>query len=72
MIGVLNEVKKLVIIFSIVNDRDIYRLDIFMRDNEGSGFSYIKGLGEWRKYIHFGYWVVTSEDALEVSAFNTV
>ena len=43
-----------------------------MRDNEESGFFYIKGLGGWTKYIHFGDWVVTSEDALEVSAFNTV
>ena len=43
-----------------------------MRDNEGSGFFYIKDLGEWTKYKHLGYWVVISEDALEVSAFNTV
>ena len=43
-----------------------------MRDNEWSGFFYIKGLGEWTKNIHLVYWVVISEDALEVSVFNTV
>ena len=43
-----------------------------MRDNEGSDFFYIKGLGEWTKYIHLGYWVVISEDDLEVSIFNAV
>ena len=43
-----------------------------MRDNEGSGFFYIKGIGEWTKYIQLVYWVVISEDALEVSVFNTV
>ena len=43
-----------------------------MPDNERSGFFYIKCLGEWTKYIHLGYWVVISEDALEVSAFKTV
>ena len=42
-----------------------------MRDNEGSGFFYNKGLGEWTKCIPLGYRVVVSEDALEVSAFNT-
>ena len=29
-----------------------------MRDNEGSGFFYIAGLGEWTNYIYVGYWVV--------------
>ena len=44
-----------------------------MRDNEGSGFFYIKVLGEWTKYIHLGHWVVIwVEDALEVSIFNAV
>ena len=43
-----------------------------MRDNEGSGFFHIKGFGEWTKYIHLGYWVVISEDALEVSFFIAV
>ena len=43
-----------------------------MRDIEGSGFFYIKGLVEWTKSIQLGYWVVISEDALEVSVFNTV
>ena len=43
-----------------------------MPDNEGSGFFYIKGLGEWTKYIHLFYWVVISEDALEVTIFNAV
>ena len=43
-----------------------------MRDNEGSGFFYVEGLGEWTKYMNLGYWIVTSEDALEVSAFNTL
>ena len=38
-----------------------------MRDNEGSGFFYLKRLGDCTKYIHLGYWVVISEDALEVS-----
>ena len=42
-----------------------------MRDNEGPGFFYIKGLGEWTKYIHLGYWVVIYEEA-QFSAFNTV
>ena len=42
-----------------------------MRDVEGSGFFYIEGLGEWTKYITLGYWVVISEDALEVRIFNT-
>ena len=45
---------------------------MFMRDNEGSGFFCIKGLGEWTKYLHLGYRVITSEDSLEVSVFNTV
>ena len=43
-----------------------------MQDNEGSGFFYIKGFNEWKKYIHLGYWVVISEDALEVSIFYAV
>ena len=43
-----------------------------MRDNKGSGFFYIKGLGEWTKYIHLGYWIVLSDDALEVSVFYAV
>ena len=43
-----------------------------MPDNEGSRFFYIKSLGEWKKYIHLGYWVVISEDALEVGIFDAV
>ena len=43
-----------------------------MLDNEGSGFFYVKGLGKWTKYIHLGYGVIISEDALKVSVFNTV
>ena len=43
-----------------------------MQDNEGSGFFYIKGLGEWTKYIHLGYFVVISEDVLDISAFKIV
>ena len=45
-------------------------LKIFMRDKEGSGFFFIKCLGEWTKYIHLDYWVVISEDVLESSIFN--
>ena len=43
-----------------------------MRENEGSGFFYVEDLGEWTKHKHLGYWVVISEDALEVSIFNAV
>ena len=43
-----------------------------MRDNEGSGFFYIKGLCEWTNYIQLGYWVLISEDALELSIFIAV
>ena len=43
-----------------------------MQHNEGSGFFYIKGLGEWTKYIHLGYWVIISEDASEFSIFDAV
>ena len=43
-----------------------------MRDNEGSVFFYIKGLGEWIKYIHLGSRVIISEYALEVSIFDAV
>ena len=43
-----------------------------MRDNERSGFFYIEGLGEWAKYIHLGYGVIVSEDALKVSIFIAI
>ena len=43
-----------------------------MRDNEGSGFFYVKGLGKWTKYIHLGCGVIFSEDASKVNVFNTV
>ena len=43
-----------------------------MRYKDGSGFFYIKGLGEWTKNIHLGYWVVISEDALKINIFNAV
>ena len=42
-----------------------------MRDDEGPGFFFVKGLGEWTKYIHLGHWVIISEYALEVSVFDT-
>ena len=43
-----------------------------MGENEGSGFFYLESLGKWTKYIHLGYWVVTSKDALESSIFYAV
>ena len=45
-------------------------MNIFMRDNEGSGFFYIESLGEGTKYIHLGYWVIVSEGAFKVSILN--
>ena len=43
-----------------------------MRDNERSGFLYIEGLGEGTKYIHLGFGVIVSEDALKVSILNAI
>ena len=51
---------------------DIVGISIFMRNNEGSGFFYVKGLGKWTKNINLGYGFIISEDALKVNFFNTV
>ena len=43
-----------------------------MWDKEGSGFFSIKGLRDGSKYIHFCYWVIIAEDAVEVSIFDAI
>ena len=43
-----------------------------MRDNEGSGFFDIGGLGEGTENIHLRDGVIITEDALKVSIFNSL
>ena len=42
-----------------------------MRDEEGSGFFVLEGLGDGAKYIHLVDGVVVTEDAMEDSIFDT-
>ena len=43
-----------------------------MQEKEGSGFFGIKGLRDGTKYIHWGNWVIVTEDAVEVSIFDAL
>ena len=43
-----------------------------MRDNKGSGFFEIEGLGEGTEKKHLRDWVIITEDVLKVSVFNTI
>ena len=43
-----------------------------MRDDEGSGFFLLEGLGKGTEYIHLGDRVVVAENALKVSIFYTI
>ena len=43
-----------------------------MRDKEVSGFFGVKGLRDGTKYIHFCYWVIIAEDAVEVSILDAI
>ena len=43
-----------------------------MRDKEGSGFFCVKSLLDGTKYIHLCYWVIITEDAVEVSIFDAI
>ena len=43
-----------------------------MRDNEGSGFFCVEGLGEGTKNIHLRDGVIITKDALKISIYNTI
>ena len=43
-----------------------------MWDKEGSGFFGVRGLRDGTKYIHFSYWVIIAEDAVEVSILDAI
>ena len=61
------------IVFSVVDEFQngyFYRLNIFKRDDQGSGF--VEGLCEGKKYIHLRDWVIIPENALEISIFNAI
>ena len=47
-------------------------MDVFMRDNEWSGFFFVEGFGEGTEYIHLRDRVIVTENALKVSIFNTI
>ena len=49
-----------------------YGLNIFMRNDQGSGFFVVEGLREGTKYIHLSDGIIISEDALKVSVFNAI
>ena len=43
-----------------------------MWDKEGSGFFGVKGLRDETKYICLWYWVIITEDAVEVSILDAI
>ena len=49
-----------------------YGLNIFMRNDQSSGFFVIEGLREGTKNIHLSDGIIILEDALEVSIFNAI
>ena len=49
-----------------------YGLNIFMRNDQSSGFFVIEGLREGTKNIHLSDGIIILEDALEISIFNAI
>ena len=47
-------------------------LNVFMRNDQRSGFFVVEGLREGTKYIQLSDRIIISEDALKVSFFNAI
>ena len=63
------------IIFSIMDEflnGYFYGLNLFMRNDQRSGFFLIEGLREGTKNIYLSDGIVIPEDALEFSIFNAI
>ena len=63
------------IMFSVVDEFEngyFYRLNLFMRNDQGSGFLVVEGLREGTKYKNLSDGIIISEDALKVSIFTAI